>query len=94
MFEPLEDAAGRVSLLAVNLLVTLQDLVDYFEEGLDSPLGPLLGLPMARRLGMLRDLDERVPVNPELEAHAPLATLLDFHQTSNLCPLLHIRKHL
>ena len=39
-------------------------------------------------------LDQRVPVDPELAAHAPLATFLYLDQTSNLCPLLHIRKHL
>jgi hypothetical protein len=60
----------------------------------DPPLGPRPGLPIAQRFGMLENLDKRVPVDPELTAHAPVATLLDFDQTSNLCPLLHVRKHL
>ncbi len=81
-------------LLAVDRLVALQDLVDYLQEGPDLPLGPWLSLPIAGRLGMLQDLDERVPVDPELATHAPFAALLDFDQTSNLCPLLHIRKQL
>jgi hypothetical protein len=94
VFESIEDAAGCVMLLAVDGLVALQDLVDYLQEGTDLPLGPWLSLPIAGRLGMLQDLDERVPVDPELAAHASFATLLDLDQTSNLSPLLHVRKHL
>jgi hypothetical protein len=37
--ESLEDAAGRVPLLAMALLVALQDLVDHPQEGPDLPLG-------------------------------------------------------
>ncbi len=94
LLESIEDAAGRVVLLAVNLLVALQDLVDDLQEGPNLPLGPWLSLPIAGRFGMLQDLDKRVPVDSELAAHTPFATFLDFDQTSNLCPLLHIRKHL
>lgn len=91
--QPLEDATFGVPLLAVDASVLPQDLLDDPQVRPDLPLLPWLALPVAGRLDVLQDLDQRVPVDPELATHAPLAAILDLHQPANLYPLLHVRKH-
>ncbi len=91
--KPLEETAFCMALLAVDVSVLTQNLVNDRQIGPDLPLPTGLALPVAGWLGMLQDLLERVPVNLELPAHASFATLLDFDQTANLCPLLHVCEH-
>ena len=82
-----------MSLLAVDASVLPQDLLDDPQVWPDLPLLPWLALPVAGRLDVLQDLDQRVPVDFELATHAPFAAIFDFHQPANLCPLLHVCKH-
>lgn len=91
--EALMNANGGVMLLAVNVAVLPQDLLNDRQERPDLPLLPRLALPIAGRLGVRQYLLQRVPMNVETPAHASPAASLDKHQSSNLGPLLHVRKH-
>lgn len=77
----------------MDVSILTQDLVYDRQIGPDLSLPTGLALPVPGRLRMRQDLLERVPVNLELPAHASFATLLDFDQTANLCPLLHVCEH-
>ena len=87
------DAKGGVALLAVNLPVLPEDLLDDRRECSDPPLLTRLTLPIAGRLGVFQNFFQRVSVNAKLLAHASPASPLHKHPSSNLGPLFHVRKH-
>ena len=61
--EPLEDAAGGMSLLPRGLLVVVEDLVDDGQERIELGPGAWDRAAVARRFGMLEDLLEGIPVD-------------------------------
>ncbi len=77
----------------MDRLVLLQNLLDDPQEWADLPLRARLALPVARRFGVFQDLAQRVPVDVELPAHAPLALFLGQDEPTNLCPFVHVRNH-
>ena len=91
--EPLEDPVSGVPLLLGSLLVTLEDLVDDGKEGFELGLGPGSGPTVSRRLGVVEDLLERVPVDVELAADGSFALAVDEDATANLGPVLHVGVH-
>jgi hypothetical protein len=91
--EPLEDADGGVPLLPGGLLVTLQDLVDDAQEGVELGPGPGGRAAVAGRLGVGEDLGERVPVEVVLTAGGALAEAVDEDATADLGPVLHVGVH-
>src|SRR5262249_40420670 len=75
--EPLEDPSGGVLLLPGDLPVTLRDLVDDRQEGPELWLGPGGGPAVSRRLGVVEDLLEGIPVDVELAADGSFALAVD-----------------
>ncbi len=90
--QPLEDPLRRVPLLAVDLPVALEDLLDDRQEPVELRL-PLLRQPVARRLHVRQDLRQRVPVDPVLGTGRPLADLAPEDPAANLAPHLHVGVH-
>ena len=84
--QPLEDPSGRVPLLAVDLSITLEDLLDDWQERLQLR-GPPLREPVTRWLGVRQDLLQRVPVNVIFLARRPLADLTVQDAAADLNPL-------
>ena len=71
--EALEDTLGGVALLAVDVLVFLQDLTDAGHVRPQfRPVGRLFPA-ISRRLAVRQDLLQRLPVKPRLPQHLPLA---------------------
>ena len=89
-----EDSLLGVTLFAVDVLVQPQNLIDNAQVGPDLAFVPWLSQPVSRRLAVFEDLAQRVPVDPKLLTHAPFALAFDEHQPPNLCPLVHVGKHL
>jgi hypothetical protein len=91
--EPLEDPSGGMALLPGGLLVVLEDLVDEGQEGFE--LGPGSGDDAAvwRRLGVIEDLPEGIPVDVELAADGAFALAVDEDTTADLSPILHVGVH-
>lgn len=91
--QTLQNANGGVVLLTMHVPVLPENLRNDRQEGPDLPLRPRLTLSVPGRCAVLQYLLQRVPMNVELPAHtAPTAPLYK-HQSPNLCPLLHVRKH-
>ena len=91
--EPLEDAAGGVTLLPRGLLVVLEDLVDDGEECLELRLRSRCLATVTRRLGVLEDLLEGIPVDAVFAAGGALAQAVDQDATADLGPDLHVGVH-
>ena len=90
--QTVEDALSRMSLLPVNRPITLQNLVDYWQERLQLRRSRLRQ-PVTRRLTVSQNLRQRVPVNTVLGTRRPLAQFPVQNATANLNPLLHIGVH-
>jgi len=81
--QSIEDAPLGMPPFAVNVSVLAENLLDDPDVGPDLPLGTRLALPVGR-LDMLQNLDQRVLVDAESTAHAPLAVAFDEDESSNL----------
>jgi len=92
--QPVVAPLGRVPLLARGLTVAFEPLVKDRQESLDLLRRLGLALAVSRRLGVLQDLDQRVPVDLKLTASRPLAVAIDQHIPSYLVPKLHLDIHL
>lgn len=91
--QPLEEPLGRVPLLPMDLLIALENLVDDRQKLTDLwPLARLL-LLVLRRLRVLKNPLERIPVELVLAANRPLACLVRQNLASNLDPFLHVSEH-
>ena len=91
--EPVEDPLGGVPLLLGCLLVVLEDLMDDGQEGIEDR-GPLrLGAAVARRLGVVEDLLEGLPVDLVLAAGGSPAEAIDEDATADLGPVFHVGIH-
>ena len=62
--------------------------------GPDLAFGSGSAQPASRRLAVLQDYVQRVPMDHKLPAHAPFADVFDEHRPPSFCPLVHVRKHL
>jgi hypothetical protein len=91
--EPLEDPAGGVPLLPGSLLVGREDPVDDREERFELGLGAGGGAAVSRRLGVMEDLLEGIPVDIELAADGSFALAVDEDATADLGPVLHVDEH-
>ena len=87
-----EDPFRRVPLLAVNLPVTAQNLVNDRKVGSQLRC-PRLRAPLAGGFRVSQDLLQRFPVNRVLGTSCPFADLADQYPSTDLGPFLHIRKH-
>jgi hypothetical protein len=91
--KPLEDPAGGVTLLLGGLPVGFEDLADDGQGGFELGLGPGRGAAISRRLGVVEDLLEGIPVDVELSADGTLALAVDEDATADLGPVLHVDEH-
>ena len=63
------------------------------QEGFELGLGPGGGAAVSRRLGVVEDLLEGLPVDVELAADGSFALAVDEDATANLGPVLHVDEH-
>ncbi len=91
--QPLEDPLGRVPLLWRRVFVSFQNLVDQRHERPEHRLRPRLLPPIARRLLVLKDLLQRVPMQFILLACLSLRQLAGQHQATHFTPSFHVGVH-
>jgi hypothetical protein len=90
--QTLENPLRCVALLAVNLPIRLQNLIDDRQKRLQLRR-PRLRPPIPRRLGVSQDLFQRFPVDAVFGTSCPLADLAVGHPAANLNPFLHVCEH-
>jgi hypothetical protein len=91
--ESLENPPGRMTLLAVNLLVAFEDLPNNRQNSINLTWLPRSRSLIAWRLWMRKDLLQCVPVDLVQPANASLALLVDQYATADIRPHLHILIH-
>ena len=90
--QSLKNALSCMSLLAVDLFIRLENLLNDRQEGIDLR-STRLGETVSRWLAVRENLLQSVPVNVILTARCTLADLVVEYTTTNLRPLLHVGKH-
>jgi hypothetical protein len=90
--QAIKDSLRRVTLLQMNIPVTLQDLLNHRQEQIQLRW-PRLRQPILRWLAVSQNLGQRVPVNAILGTRGPLTQFAVQNATANLNPLLHISEH-
>jgi hypothetical protein len=87
------DPFGRVTLLAMHLLIGSQDLVDDVKIWSELRLGTGLRSSVARRLRISEDLLEGLKVNAVMAKDRALTLVLSQHATTDVGPHLHVCVH-
>jgi hypothetical protein len=84
--EPVEDPQGGVPLLLEGLLVVFENQEEDGKEGIENRCPLRLVAAVARRLGVLEDLAERLPVDVVLSAGGTPAEAISEDATADLGP--------
>jgi hypothetical protein len=90
--QPLKDPPSRMTLLAVNLPIALEDLLNDGQKGIHDRR-PWFRCLIPRRLRMTEDFFQSLPVNFILTTGGSLAQLAGQNATAHFHPDFHVGEH-
>ena len=93
LLQAFPDPFGRMTLLAWQSLILLQELFDLGKIRFELLTLSCLALPVARWFAVLQYLLQRLPVHSGFPDDLPLTNPFYQYTSSNLAPLLHISVH-
>ena len=91
--EPLEDSLARMTLLRMDLLIGLQNLMNYRDERPNLRFVSCVLLGMVRRFRLAQNLLDRSEIQIVLPAGLTPAHVVDKYVATNSRPRIHVLNH-